>query len=46
MDYKETEEIENIIIKETQQENDVRGYKFKNCIETINAEKIEIIIQI
>ena len=34
MEYKETEQIENIIIKETEQENDVRGYEFKNCIET------------
>ena len=42
MEYKETEQIENIIIKETEQENDVRGYEFKNCIETIITEKIEV----
>ena len=35
MNYKETEEIENIIIKEINQENDIRGYKFKNCVENI-----------
>ena len=37
--YKEAEQIERIIITETEQENDIRGYKFKNCIETIITEK-------
>ena len=42
MEYKKTEEIENVIIQEINRENDIRGYKFKDCGETIITEKIEI----
>ncbi len=42
MDYIETKEILNIIIEENNKENDIRGYKFKDCGETIFTEKIEI----
>ena len=42
MEYKETEEIESTIIKEISKYNDIRLYKFRNSVENITTEKIEI----